>query len=149
MLCSPFTLFAVLAVVRQAVDSFALQRSTDQILELLARFSAQWDKLTDAIDTLGRRLESAGRAYEELSGPRRRQLQRLVDRVDDLRRNDEVGAPAADAEARPAAAPAAGSAAGAEPESAPLDVPAPPLPLRRPTVVEQGDVRALARRLTG
>src|SRR3954471_5826163 len=67
VLCSPFTLFAVLAVVRQAVDSFALQRSTDQILELLTRFSAQWDKFTDAVDTLGRRLDSTGRAFEDLT----------------------------------------------------------------------------------
>ena len=105
VLCSPFTLFAVLAVVRQAVDSFALQRSTDEILELLTRFSAQWDKFTDAVDTLGRRLDSTGRAFEDLAGPRRRQLQRLVDRVDDLRRHDrhdEAGGRGADPGGRPA-----------------------------------------------
>jgi DNA recombination protein RmuC len=164
VLCSPFTLFAVLAVVRQAVDSFALQRSTDQILELLARFSAQWEKFSDAMDTVGRRLDSASRAYDDLSGTRRRQLQRMVDRVDDLRRH---GAPE-----RTEVAPVSGVAGisgrsgppempgdvpGPEqqehaPDPGARDLPAPPLPLRRPAADDgepDAGLRALARRLTG
>ena len=35
VLCSPFTLFAVLGVVRQAVDCFLLERSADEILDAL------------------------------------------------------------------------------------------------------------------
>ena len=105
VLCSPLTLFAVLGVVRQAVDSFALQRSTDQILETLASFSSQWDKFSDAVETVGRRLDSAARAYEDLAGARRRQLQRVVDRVDDLRRQrpslDDDAAGRDDASGRP------------------------------------------------
>ena len=36
VLCSPFTLFAVLGVVRQAVDCFLLERASDEILDALA-----------------------------------------------------------------------------------------------------------------
>ena len=91
VLCSPFTLFAMLAVIRQAVDSFNLQRSTADILSCLGGFSNQWEKFSGAVDQLGRRLESSSRAFEELAGPRRRQLQRMVDRVEDLRRSQGVG----------------------------------------------------------
>jgi DNA recombination protein RmuC len=169
VLCSPFTLFAVLAVVRQAVDSFALQRSTDQILELLARFSAQWEKFSDAMDTVGRRLDSASRAYEELSGTRRRQMQRMVDRVDDLRHHGAPERPevspvpdAPDIGGVPELpgvpeVPRAVVASERQPRSGDPDAgdaPAPPLPLRRPPVAEDGvadvgDLRSLARRLTG
>jgi len=37
ILCSPITLFAILAVVRQAVENFSLQETASQILELLDR----------------------------------------------------------------------------------------------------------------
>jgi DNA recombination protein RmuC len=85
VLCSPFTLFAVLAVIRQWVESVALERTSDEILTVLAGFTAQWDKFSDTIDTLGKRLETTTKAYEDLAGPRRRQLQRSLDRVDELR----------------------------------------------------------------
>ncbi len=85
VLCSPFTLFAVLAVIRQSVEAVALERTSDEILTVLAGFSAQWEKFSEAVDGLGRRLETTSKAYEELAGPRRRQLQRSLDKVDDLR----------------------------------------------------------------
>ena len=50
VLCSPFTLFSVLAVIRQAVDAFLVERTSDHILECLAGFGAQWGKFSDAVD---------------------------------------------------------------------------------------------------
>jgi DNA recombination protein RmuC len=85
VLCSPFTLFSVLAVIRQAVDAFMVERTGDQILECLAGFTTQWDKFSGSVDLLGKRFESAQKAYEELAGPRRRQLQKHLVRVDTLR----------------------------------------------------------------
>jgi DNA recombination protein RmuC len=85
VLCSPFTLFAVLAVVRQATDAFMLERTGDEILQCLAGFTSQWDKFSDAMDKVGKRLESTQSAYDEMAGPRRRQLQRHLDRIDALR----------------------------------------------------------------
>lgn len=85
VLCSPFTLFSVLAVIRQSVDAFLVERTSDQILECLGGFGTQWRKFSDALDLVGKRFESTQRAYEELAGPRRRQLQRSLDRVDALR----------------------------------------------------------------
>ncbi|HTK17808.1 MAG TPA: DNA recombination protein RmuC, partial [Acidimicrobiia bacterium] len=44
VLCSPLTLYAVLAVVRQAVDNFRLERTSSEILQHLGEFSLQWQK---------------------------------------------------------------------------------------------------------
>jgi DNA recombination protein RmuC len=85
VLCSPFTLFAVLAVIRQAVDAVHLERTSDEVLQCLGAFGEQWQRFTEALDLVGRRLESANRGFEDLSGPRRRQLERHLDRLDDLR----------------------------------------------------------------
>jgi DNA recombination protein RmuC len=91
VLCSPFTLFSVLAVIRQAVDAFMVERTSDQILQCLGGFSAQWHKFSESVDAVGRRFESAQKAYEELAGVRRRQLQKHLDRVDSLRAERGIG----------------------------------------------------------
>jgi DNA recombination protein RmuC len=84
--CSPSTLFAVLAVIRQAHDNLVLERTSDEILDCLGGFTAQWEKFCGQVDKVGRAMETAHTAFGDLSGTRRRALQRQVDRVDDLRR---------------------------------------------------------------
>ena len=85
VLCSPFTLFAVLAVIRQAIDNFHLSQRTDQILEALGGFNKQWGQYKAATERVARSLDSTQRAFEELTGRRTRVLDREVDRVERLR----------------------------------------------------------------
>lgn len=85
VLCSPLTLFAVLAVIRQSVDDHLTEQRSAEILETLAGFSDQWDRFTDHLDKVGSRIDSARKAYDEVNGVRRRQLEKQLDRIDDLR----------------------------------------------------------------
>jgi DNA recombination protein RmuC len=89
VLCSPCTLFSVLAVIRQAVEQTQLQRTSDEILACLAAFEHQWGKFTDALDKVGRGLDTVRRGWDDLSGTRRRQLERQLDRVGELRSRRE------------------------------------------------------------
>lgn len=92
VLCSPCTLFSVLAVIRQAVEQTQLQRTSDEILRCLADFEDQWGRFVDAFDKVGRHLDTVQRSWDELSGTRRRQLERQIDRIDDLRSRPELRA---------------------------------------------------------
>ncbi len=84
--CSPLTLFAVLAVIRQAVEAFAVQRTSDDIISALAGFTEQWERFCGAMDKVGRSFDAVQRSWEDLAGPRRRALEKRLDRVDELRR---------------------------------------------------------------
>jgi DNA recombination protein RmuC len=86
IMCSPMTLFAVLAVVRQSVENFRMERTASEILEILGDFTKQWDCFTDKMDSLGRGLTTVTKAFDELSGVRNRALTRQMDRIDNLRR---------------------------------------------------------------
>ena len=88
VMCSPLTLFAVLAVIRQAADSFTLEQRSQEILGLMGGFTRQWGRFVEQMDKLGRRLEGAQRDYDSLMGARRRQLDRQLERIDDLRARD-------------------------------------------------------------
>jgi len=92
VLCSPCTLFSVLAVIRQAVEQSQLQRTSDDILTLLSDFEDQWRRFVDAFDKVGRHLDTLQRSWDDLSGTRRRQLERPLDRIDDLRSRPELRA---------------------------------------------------------
>ena len=90
--CSPLTLFAVLAVIRQAVDNFQLNRTSHEILQRLQGFEKQWDRFVEQMDKVGRNLKTASNAFEELEGTRRRGVERELERIEVLRR-DQVPAP--------------------------------------------------------
>lgn len=85
VLASPFTLFALLAVIRQAMDNFLVAETSREILVCLGGLGEQWAKLGGAIDKVGSRLESTQRAYDELSGPRRRAFEKKLGEIDDVR----------------------------------------------------------------
>ncbi|MGV3759050.1 MAG: DNA recombination protein RmuC [Actinomycetota bacterium] len=85
VLCSPVSLFGVLAVIRQAVEEAQLTRTTDEILRCLAGFRTQWTKYAEAVEAVEKRFLTAQRGLEELAGPRRRQLERQLERLDELR----------------------------------------------------------------
>ncbi len=89
VLCSPMTLYAILAVIRQATDNFRLEQTSRQVQELLSEFNKQWRKYTEGMDKMGERLKAALKEYENLVGVRTRQLDRNLDKIEDLRASRE------------------------------------------------------------
>lgn len=85
VLCSPVTLFGVLAVIRQAVDAFAVESRSHEILDALAAFTDQWDRFVAQMDKVGDRIDATRREFDALTTTRRRQLDRRIERIDDLR----------------------------------------------------------------
>ena len=85
VLCSPLTLYAVLAVVRQAAEAASLERTSGEVLAVLRTFNQEWGRFCDSLDKVGRAVDSLERAYGELAGTRRRALERPLARVEELR----------------------------------------------------------------
>lgn len=88
--CSPITLFAVLAVIRQSVNNFALEKTSNEILSLFGVFKKQWDEFLKKLDVLGKRIEDTQKEYESLVTTRRRQLERPLNKIDDLRQQKGI-----------------------------------------------------------
>jgi len=83
--CSPLTLFAVVALIRQMVENFQLARTSDEILALLGEFIDQWGRFKTQMEKVGQRIESAGREYEALVGTRTRGLEKPLLKIEQLR----------------------------------------------------------------
>ncbi len=85
ILCSPFTLYAVLAVIRQAVENFNLESTASEILKLLGEFSKQWDAYKEKFRQMGERLDAAKKEYDNLITTRTNMLERSLKKIEDLR----------------------------------------------------------------
>jgi DNA recombination protein RmuC len=83
--CSPLTLFAVLAVIRKAVDNFSLEQTSNEILSLLGDFKKQWGEFLGKLELVGKRIGDAQKEFEALTTTRRRQLEKPLNRIEDLR----------------------------------------------------------------
>ncbi|MEK6676598.1 MAG: DNA recombination protein RmuC [Planctomycetota bacterium] len=85
VLCSPLTLYAVLAVIRQAMDNFRIAENSAQVMQWIADFKREWVKYVECMEKMGERLEAASREYHALTTTRFKQLDRRLDQIDRLR----------------------------------------------------------------
>lgn len=90
ILCSPFTLYAVLAVIRQAVENFNLERTASEILKLLAEFSKQWNAYKEKFKSMGEKLDAARKEYDAIDTTRTNMLERPLKKIEELRRQKAI-----------------------------------------------------------
>ncbi len=85
VLCSPFSLFGVLSVIRQAAEFFSLQQTAGEMLTLLGAFSKEWSRYADALEKLEADFQRLSNDFDTLTGTRRRALDRQLLKLENLR----------------------------------------------------------------
>lgn len=90
--CSPYMLFAMLALVDQAAKTLNLQKASEDLLKLYGAFSVQWGKFNGVLGTLGDRLRRTQNTYDEVTGVRMRALERPLARIETLREQRGIAA---------------------------------------------------------
>ncbi len=84
VVCSPWTLYAFLAVIKQSVDNFKLVQSATEILALMRAFYKQWNLYVTAQDTLGNKIEAVQAEYNKIITTRKNQLERQLQKIEEL-----------------------------------------------------------------
>ncbi len=87
VLASPLTLYAMLAVVRQAAENANVMKTADEVIALLGAFNKQWQMYNEELDRLGSQLETVGKTYGTLRTTRSNMLQKPLDKIEDLRQS--------------------------------------------------------------
>ncbi|MDA0263912.1 MAG: DNA recombination protein RmuC [Chloroflexi bacterium] len=85
VLCSPISLFAILSVIRHAMDNFAVEQASNEILSQIGAFDRQWERFTKHMELVGKRIDLAQTGFEALAGTRRRALERPLGRIQAIR----------------------------------------------------------------
>jgi DNA recombination protein RmuC len=85
VLCSPLTLYAILAVIRKAIDNFTLSKTAADIMSYLGEFDKQWQEFKKCMEATGKHLELAQSEFQKLTVTRSRMLERSLKHIADLR----------------------------------------------------------------
>lgn len=93
VLCSPISLFAILVVIRQAVDNFTVEQTSNQIIVELGLFNKQWGQFINKLELVGKRIDDAQKEYQALTTTRRRALERPLSRIESLRKSRGLSLP--------------------------------------------------------
>ena len=85
VLASPLTLYAMLAVIRQAAEHANVMETANEIVDLLGEFTRQWGRYNEELDKLGKHIEQVAKQYGAVRETRTNMLQRPVDKIEQLR----------------------------------------------------------------
>lgn len=86
ILCSPITLYAVLAIIRQAMENFNLQNTAGQILNLLDSFYKQWQAFVKSLEKVGKKIEEAQNEFQILNSTRKNQLEKPLRQIETIKK---------------------------------------------------------------
>ncbi len=90
ILCSPLTLYAILAVIRQGVENFNLEKTAAEILSLLGTFGKQWEAFQDSLERMGKRIDDTQNEFTKLTTTRKNQLERPLRKIEELRKQKGI-----------------------------------------------------------
>jgi DNA recombination protein RmuC len=92
VLCSPLTLYAFLAVVRQATDSFHMEQNANEVLSILNAFGKSWRHYSKHIDTMGKAFEKIGEEFKKIAKGSRtyKALEKNIVQVEELVRERNI-----------------------------------------------------------
>lgn len=91
ILCSPLTLYIILAVIRQASENFAIEQRSQEVLDVLKGIEKQWSEYTKLMDGMGKNFRTLQGKFEDLTGTRTRQLDRQFARIDSIKSDADNG----------------------------------------------------------
>ena len=92
VLCSPLTLYAFLAVIRQATDAFHTERTAAEIMQLVNLFQRQWDDYTKAVDKVEKSFRTLESDLSSINtdGTRFNKLNAQVKKIEKLRKRQGI-----------------------------------------------------------
>ena len=71
-------------ISRQAVSNFAMEQKAGEMQELVGVFRKQWEQFKSKINAMNKSIGALTNHYEELRGPRLRELEKPMDKINEL-----------------------------------------------------------------
>lgn len=90
ILCSPFTLYAVVSIVRQAHDNFYFEQAVREIVIKINDFMKTYETFKDRFGELGERLERVNEKYAEITETSYRMLESKIRKIEEYRKGQKI-----------------------------------------------------------
>ena len=81
LLVGPSELYSILHVLRGAVENFKIEKSTKEIIDDMKKFQLEWGNMLLEFQKHDSQLTTAQKSFDEITGPRKRALEKIVDKI--------------------------------------------------------------------
>ena len=86
VVCSPFTLYAMLSVIRQAYENFRYEQNIKDIILLIEQFVKYYERFKNRFDDIGKSIEKLDTQYNDLKNKSVKQLDTKIRHIDELKK---------------------------------------------------------------
>ncbi len=81
VLCSPFTLYAMLSVIRQAFENFHYEKATKEIVKMINLFLGTYDIFKNRFEDIGKSIEKLQNQYDDVTQKSFKNLDTKIKRI--------------------------------------------------------------------
>lgn len=90
VMCSPFTLYAMLSVIRQAHEHFRFERDIKKIIELIEGFTKDYELFKNRFTDLGTMIERLSGQYADITEKSFKKLDGKIQRIEEHKRGQFI-----------------------------------------------------------
>ncbi|MEC8997392.1 MAG: DNA recombination protein RmuC, partial [Candidatus Thermoplasmatota archaeon] len=81
LLCSPLSLYAILSLIHQSVNSFVMEQKTSEVLKQFRIFTKEWERYKGRMGKMGASLTAAQNNFEKLVVTRANTLEKPLKEI--------------------------------------------------------------------
>ena len=90
VLCSPFTLYAMLTVIRQAYENFRYEKDMKKIIDLIDQFAKLYENFKVRFEDIGKSLEKMEATYNNIKLNNFKQLDTKIRQIDEHKKGNTI-----------------------------------------------------------
>ncbi len=90
VLCSPFTLYAMLSVVRQAFENFRYEKDLKDIIVTIDQFAKIFERFKGRFDNIGKSIEKLDGIYSDVRDKSFKQLDGKIKQIDQYKKGSKI-----------------------------------------------------------
>jgi len=90
VLCSPFTLYAMLSIVRQAFENFRYEKDLKKIIADIELFAGYYAKFKERFEAVGVSIEKSQKAYDEIVSKSFKQLDTKIRHIEETKKGSKA-----------------------------------------------------------
>jgi len=91
VLCSPFTLYAMLSIIRQAHENFRYKKDIKKIILLIEQFAKIYERFKGRFDDIGQSILKLELQYSDVRDKSFKQLDTKIRHIDDYKKGKALG----------------------------------------------------------
>jgi len=90
VICSPFTLYAMLSIVRQAFENFRYEKDLNEIIRSIDQFSKIYDLFKKRFEKIGKTINDLDQTYCDMKGKSFKQLEGKIKQINDYKKGNHL-----------------------------------------------------------